>query len=98
MMAAERSMSRTTVFCPGCGGDWDVDPPAREPGAAAALPDVIECECGTVLEIAADGGAVTAHAARPRAASWPVADDRPPHVRSIRELVAEALGDFGWRR
>ncbi len=44
--------SRRTVFCPGCGGDWEVGPPAREPEVATAeLPDVIECECGMTLEL-----------------------------------------------
>jgi len=40
-------VKRVTVYCPGCGGDWELD----EPAAA----DVVACECGLSFAVDAAG-------------------------------------------
>lgn len=63
------------IICPGCGGDWTVEPPTT-----------IVCECGMTLEII-DATTLLAHPPAPRRGVEPELPTAPP--RAIGDLLRQ---------
>jgi len=74
-----------TVYCPGCGGDWELTAPV---GGELTTET---CECGVTLELDAAGVVRTrAPEGRRPEPDVAVAESRPP--RPIGTIVRDILG------